>query len=260
MNSHTVVVEVKEKTLWVGLNRPKVLNAMNFQMIDEVIEAFTRLDEDSDIGAGVLYGMHGNFSSGGDMDMMLGLDHRTGHIWNNKMRRLCMLLRNSGKPTVAMVRGWCIGGGNEWQLYCDLCIASENAIFGQSGARVGALPVVGATQYLPLVVGDRKAREMLFLAKRYSANEALEMNLINVVVPDNKLEETTREWCGKMNSYAPATLRYMKTNLNYLGDLHYPSWTHGSELLNAIWNNEQSEEGMKAFKEKREPDFSRFPR
>ena len=171
-----------------------------------------------------------------------------------------MLLRNSGKPTIAMVRGWCIGGGNEWQIYCDLCIASENAIFGQSGARVGALPVVGATQYLPLMVGDRKAREMLFLAKRYTANEALEMNLINTVVPNIELEETTREWCGKMNSYAPATLRYMKTSLNYLGDLHYPSWTHGSELLNVIWNNEQSKEGMKAFKEKREPDFSRFPR
>ena len=144
-------------------------------MINEVIEAFTRLDEDPDIGVGVMYGLNGNFSSGGDMDMMLGLNYQTGHIWNNKMRRLCMALRNSGKPTIAMVRGWCIGGGNEWQLYCDLCIASENATFGQSGARVGALPVVGATQYLPLLMGDRRAREMLFMAKRYPAQEAKEV-------------------------------------------------------------------------------------
>ena len=190
---------------------------MNFQMINEVIEAFTRLDEDPDIGVGVMYGLNGNFSSGGDMDMMLGLNYQTGHIWNNKMRRLCMTLRNSGKPTIAMVRGWCIGGGNEWQLYCDLCIASENATFGQSGARVGALPVVGATQYLRLLMGDRRAREMLFLAKRYPAQEAKEVGLINEVVPDDELEKTTEEWCATINSHAPATLRYMKTNLNFLG-------------------------------------------
>ncbi len=260
MSYKTIVVEVKDKTLWVGLNRPKTLNAMNFDMINEVIDAYTQLDEDSDIGVGVMYGLNGNFSSGGDMDMMLSLDERSGHIWNNKMRRLCMLLRNCGKPTIAMVRGWCIGGGNEWQLYNDLCIASDNATFGQSGAKVGALPVVGATQYLPLLMGDRRAREMLFLARRYSAKEAKEDGLINEVVPDEKLEETTEEWCATINGHAPATLRYMKTSLNFLGDLHYPSWMHGSELLNAVWNNEQSAEGMNAFKEKRPPDFSRFPR
>ena len=260
MSEKTIVVDVRDKTLWVGLNRPKTLNAMNFDMINEVIEAYTRLDEDPDIGVGVMYGLSGNFSSGGDMDMMLGLNEQTGHQWNNKMRNLCMLLRNCGKPTIAMVRGWCIGGGNEWQLYNDLCIASENATFGQSGAKIGALPVVGATQYLPLLMGDRRAREMLFLAKRYSALEAKEAGLINEVVPDDKLEETTAEWCARINSHAPATLRYMKTSLNFLGDLHYSSWTHGSELLNAVWNNEQSVEGMNAFKEKRPPDFSRFPR
>ncbi|MCY3822312.1 MAG: enoyl-CoA hydratase/isomerase family protein, partial [Nitrospinae bacterium] len=108
MSDRVTVVEVKDRTLWVGLNRPKTLNAMNFQMINEVIEAFTRLDEDPDIGVGVMYGLNGNFSSGGDMDMMLGLNYQTGHIWNNKMRRLCMTLRNSGNPTIAMVRGWCI--------------------------------------------------------------------------------------------------------------------------------------------------------
>ena len=260
MDYKTIVVEVKEKTLWIGLNRPRLLNAINFQMLDETIHALTRLDEDSDIGVGVLYGLGGNFCSGGDMDVMLGLDARTGHIWNNKMRRVCMLLRNCGKPTIAMVRGWCIGGGNEWQIYCDLCVASENAKFGQSGARVGALPVVGATQYLPLLMGDRRAREMLFLAKHYGAAEAKTLGLINEVVQDEQLESLTEEWCATINSHAPATLRYMKTSLNYLGDLHYPSWIHGSELLNVVWNNQQSVEGMTAFKEKRSPDFSRFPR
>jgi 1,4-dihydroxy-2-naphthoyl-CoA synthase len=159
-----------------------------------------------------------------------------------------------------MVRGACIGGGNEWQLYCDLAIASPTAIFGQSGAKVGALPVVGATQYLPLLIGDRRSREMLFLARRLTAQQALERGLINEVVPDDELEATTAEWCATIRSHAPATLRYLKTSLNYLGDLHYPSWIHGSELLNVVWNNEQSEEGMNAFLEKRPPDFSRFRR
>jgi 1,4-dihydroxy-2-naphthoyl-CoA synthase len=171
-----------------------------------------------------------------------------------------MLLRNCGKPTIAMVRGYCIGGGNEWQLYCDLAIASETAIFGQSGAKVGALPVVGATQYLPLLIGDRRAREMLFLARQLNAQQAQARGLINEVVPDDQLETVTIEWCDTIHSHAPATLRYLKTNLNYLGDLHYPSWIHGSELLNAVWNNEQSDEGMTAFLEKRPPDYSRFPR
>ena len=260
MQYEHIVAEVKDRALWVGLNRPQILNAFNMQTLDEVIHAFTLLDEDPGIGVGVLYGKGTSFCSGGEMKAMMALDQTTGHIWNNKMRRLCMLLRNCGKPTIAMVRGWCMGGGNEWQLYCDLCIASENAVFGQSGAKVGALPVVGATQYLPLLMGDRRAREMLFLARRYTAQEAKAAGLINEVVPDGDLEKKTEEWCKTIISHAPATLRFMKTSLNYLGDLHYASWMHGSELLNAVWDNEQSDEGMQAFLEKRPPDFSRFPR
>jgi enoyl-CoA hydratase/carnithine racemase len=253
-------VHREDRTLWVGINRPEVLNAFNLQTLDEIIRAFRELDENPDLGVGVLYGVGDNFCAGGQMQAMLALDQTTGHVWNNRMRQLCSLLRECGKPTIAMVRGWCVGGGNEWQLYCDLCICSETARFGQSGARVGALPVVGATQYLPLIMGDRRARQMLFLAEYLSANDAQAAGLVNEVVPDADLEEMTRSWCKRINSHAPATLRYMKTSLNYLGDLHYPSWIHGSELLNAVWNNEQSNEGMTAFLEKRPPDFSRFPR
>src|SRR4029077_15139762 len=137
---------------------------------------------------------------------------------------------------------------------------SETARFGQSGARVGALPVVGATQYLPLMIGDRRARRMLFLADHLGADEAKSVGLVNEVVPDSQLEVETADWCRRINSHAPATLRSLKTSLNYLADLHYASWSHGSELLNSVWNNEQSEEGMRAFLEKRQPDYRRFPR
>lgn len=260
MEFEHLIVERRERALWVGINRPAIRNAFNLQTLDEMLRAFTRLDEDPELATGVLYGVGDHFCAGGEMQAMQALDQTTGHIWNNKMRDLCMLLRNCGKPTIAMVRGYCVGGGNEWQLYCDLAIASETAIFGQSGAKVGALPVVGATQYLPLLIGDRRAREMLFLAKMLPAREALEKGLINEVVADDRLEAVTAEWCARIDAYAPATLRYMKTSLNYLGDLHYPSWIHGSELLNVVWNNEQSDEGMNAFLEKRPPDYSRFPR
>jgi enoyl-CoA hydratase/carnithine racemase len=255
-----VISEVRDQTLWVGIDRPKIRNAFNLQTLDEMIAAFEQLDEDPSIGCGILYGVGDHFCAGGEMQAMISLDETTGHIWNKKMRRLCMLLRNCGKPTIAMVRGFCIGGGNEWQLYCDLCVASETAVFGQTGVKVGALPVVGATQYLPLLIGDRRAREMLFLARRLTAEEALTKGLINEVVPDGDLERTATEWAAEINSHAPLTLRYLKANLNYLGDLHYPSWVHGSELLNAVWNGPQSKEGMSAFLEKRTPDFSRFPR
>jgi len=260
MEYEHIVVERKNNALWVGINRPHIRNAFNLTTLDEMIDAFTVLDEDPTLASGVLYGVGDHFCGGGEMQAMLDLDETTGHIWNNKMRRLCMLLRNCGKPTIAMVRGYCIGGGNEWQLYCDLAVASETAIFGQSGAKVGALPVVGATQYLPLLIGDRRSREMLFLAKNLTSREAAEVGLINRVVADDELEATAEEWCDRIYSHAPATLRYLKANLNYLGDLHYPSWIHGSELLNAVWNNEQSDEGMNAFLEKRPADYSRFPR
>jgi enoyl-CoA hydratase/carnithine racemase len=260
MNYEHIIVEEKNGGLWVGINRPAKRNAFDMQTIDEMIHAFTQLDENPNLAAGVMYGVGQHFCSGGEMQAMMALDFTTGHIWNNKMRRLCMVLRNSGKPTIAMVRGFCIGGGNEWQLYCDLCVASETAVFGQSGARVGALPVVGATQYLPLLIGDRRAREMLLLAKRVGAKQALEWGLINAMVPDDQLEATAEEWVQTIKELAPLTLRYLKTNLNYLGDLHYPSWMHGSELLNDVWNKEQSDEGMQAFLEKRNPDYSRWPR
>ncbi len=253
-------VHVEDRTLWVGIDRPTMRNAFNLTTLDEIITAFRQLDEDNTLGVGVLYGVGDNFCAGGEMQAMLALDETSGHIWNNKMRQFCALLRECGKPTIAMVRGYCVGGGNEWQLYCDLCIASETAQFGQSGARVGALPVVGATQYAPLIMGDRRARQMMFLAQHLSAPDALSAGLINEVVTDSDLEAKTKEWCRIINSHAPTTLRYMKSSLNFLGDLHYPSWVHGSELLNAVWNNQQSEEGMQAFLEKRPPDFSRFPR
>ncbi|MFQ5894786.1 MAG: enoyl-CoA hydratase-related protein [Nitrospinota bacterium] len=261
MEYEDILFEVRDGAAWVTINRPEKLNAFRQKTLYELIDAFERVDADPAVGVAVLRGAGERaFSSGGEIQAMRDLEFATGHVWNNLMIRIAHTIRNCGKPAIAAVRGWCMGGGNELQLFCDLCMATEDAIFGQTGARVGACPVMGATQYLPHLIGQRKAREMIFLCERYTAREALEMGLINKVVPNDKLEEEVEKWCRRILSLCPLTLRYTKTSLNFEGDQLYASWLHGSELLNVIWNSEQCKEGMNAFLEKREPDFSRFLR
>jgi 1,4-dihydroxy-2-naphthoyl-CoA synthase len=157
-----------------------------------------------------------------------------------------------------MVNGWCMGGGHEFALWCDLVIASENAVLGQTGAKVGACPTVGATQYLPRIIGERLAREMIFLARRFTAAEAVQIGLINKCVPQKDLLKETLAWCETIKGHSPQTLRMTKKSLNFESDLLYASWQHGMELLAHVWGSEESLEGMNAFLEGRKPDFQKF--
>jgi 1,4-dihydroxy-2-naphthoyl-CoA synthase len=157
-----------------------------------------------------------------------------------------------------MVNGYCMGGGNELALWCDLVIASDDAVFGQTGARVGACPTVGATQYLPRMVGERLAREMIFLCRTFKGQEAVDVGLINRCVPKAALRKETEEWCERIKSYSAQTLRATKKSLNHESDELYASWQHGMELLAQIWGSEESLEGMNAFLEKRKADFRKF--
>jgi 1,4-dihydroxy-2-naphthoyl-CoA synthase len=157
-----------------------------------------------------------------------------------------------------MVHGWCMGGGHELALWCDLVIASEDAVFGQTGAKVGACPTVGATQYLPRVIGERLAREMIFLARTFTAREAVAVGLINKVVPKAELRAATLAWCETIKGHSAQTLRATKKSLNHESDELYASWQHGMELLANIWGTEESLEGMRAFLERRKPDFQKF--
>ena len=161
-------------------------------------------------------------------------------------------------PVIAMVNGWCMGGGHELALWCDLVIASDNAVLGQTGARVGACPTVGATQYIPRIIGERLAREMIFCARRFTAEEAVEIGLINKCVPQKDLLDETLAWCETIKSHSPQTLRMTKKSLNFESDLLYASWQHGMELLAHVWGSEESLEGMNAFLEGRKPDFNKF--
>lgn len=254
-----ITFEVVDHIAWVAIDRPWVLNAFREQTLDELADAIASTREDPSIAGVVVTGAGERaFSAGGDFHAMMRLNRINGHLWNERMLRLAMTIRGLPVPVIAMVHGPCVGGGHELALWCDLVISADDGVFGQTGAKVGACPTVGATQYLPRIVGERLAREMIFLARTLTAQEALAAGLINKVVPKAELRERTLEWCERLKGLSAQTLRATKKSLNFESDALYASWQHGMELLANIWGTEESLEGMQAFLERRPPDFMRF--
>jgi len=254
-----ILFEVKDNVAWVTINRPRFRNAFREQTLDEMIHAFSSTREDPTIVCAVVTGIGPDaFSAGGDFTAMMKLNRANAHMWNDRMLGLAMTIRGLPIPVIAMVNGWCMGGGHELALWCDLVIASENAVFGQTGAKVGACPTVGATQYLPRILGERLAREMIFLARTFTAAEAVQVGLINKVVAKDQLLTETLVWCEKMKGHSGQTLRATKKSLNSESDELYASWQQGMELLANIWGTEESLEGMQAFLDKRKPQFMKF--
>jgi dihydroxynaphthoic acid synthetase len=254
-----ILYEVKDNVAWVTINRPEVHNSFREQSLDEMIDAFKSTKEDPSIVCVVVTGAGDkSFSAGGDFYAMKRLNWVNAHMWNDRMLGVAMTLRGLPIPTIAMVNGWCMGGGHELALWCDLVIASENAVLGQTGAKVGACPTVGATQYLPRIIGERLAREMIFCARRFTAKEAVAIGLINKCVPQKDLLKETLIWCEAMKGHSPQTLRMTKKSLNFESDELYASWQHGMELLAHVWGSDEANEGMNAFLKGRKPDFQKF--
>jgi len=254
-----IAYDVKDQVAWVTINRPEVLNSFREQTLDELIDALKSTRDDPSIACAVVSGAGDKaFSAGGDFYAMMRLNRSNAMHWNDRMLGLAMTIRGLNIPVIAMVNGWCMGGGHELALWCDLVIASDDSMFGQSGAKVGACPTVGATQYLPRLIGERLAREMIFLARRFTAQEAVQIGLINKVVPKVQLRQATEEWCETIKGHSAQTLRATKKSLNFESDLLYASWQHGMEFLAEIWGSEESLEGMNAFMEKRKPNFNKF--
>jgi dihydroxynaphthoic acid synthetase len=254
-----ILYEVKDEVAWVTINRPRVLNAFREQSLDEMIDAFKSTRNDPSIACAVVTGAGDkSFSAGGDFYAMKRLNWTNAAMWNDRMQGLAMTIRGLPIPVIAMVNGWCMGGGHELALWCDLVIASDNAVLGQTGAKVGACPTVGATQYLPRIIGERLAREMIFCARRFTAQEAVEIGLINKCVAQKDLLPETLKWCETIKGHSPQTLRMTKKSLNFESDLLYASWQHGMELLAHVWGSEESLEGMNAFLQGRKPDFQKF--
>jgi len=254
-----ILFEVKDQVAWITINRPRVMNAFREQTLDEMIDAIKSTREDPSIACAVFTGTGDKaFSAGGDFYAMRRLNFQNGYMWNDRMLGLAMAIRGVPIPVIGMVNGWCMGGGHELALWCDVVIASENAVLGQTGARVAACPTVGATQYLPRIVGERIAREMIFLARRFTAREAVEVGLINKCVPQKDLLAETLKWCATIKGHSAQTIRMTKKSLNFESDQLYASWQHGMELLAHVWGSEESLEGMNAFLEGRKPNFQAF--
>jgi dihydroxynaphthoic acid synthetase len=256
-----IIYEADDGVGRITINRPEVLNALRRETYEELGDAFRRGADDPTIGVFILTGAGDrSFCAGGDVKAQAVRTPETGRQHLRIVLELGTVMRNCGKPVIAAVNGFAIGGGHELHLMCDLTIASENAQFGQVGPRVGSVPVWGALQILPRIVGEKKAREMVFLCERYSAAEALEMGLVNKVVPQDRLLEEADAMAQKILDKSPRSLRIAKILMNHASDLDYNTYVTGTEMLAATYGDEENLEGVNAFLEHREPDYRKFRR
>lgn len=261
MNFKDIIYEKTGGVAFVTINRPEVLNAFRNVTLREMAGAFTDAWGDERIGVVVLRGAGGKaFCSGGDLKekKMAGGGKKGGLGVGDLVSRLHYLIRNMPKPVIAAVRGYAIGGGNILQFMCDLAIASEDSVFGQVGPKVGSVDPGFGTAYLSRLVGERKAREMWYLCRQYSAREALEMGLVNRVVPAEELDPEVEAWCGELLSKSPTALKLAKYSFNSETDGLFGISSMGRASLNLLSSTEESREGTDAFLEKRPPDFSPY--
>ena len=246
----------------ITINRPRVHNAFTPQTVSEMLDAMHICRERPDIDVVIITGKGGKaFCSGGDQSVR----GEGGYVGKDAVPRLNVLdlqkaIRSLPKPVIAMVAGYAIGGGHVLHLVCDLTIAAENARFGQTGPKVGSFDGGFGASYLARVVGQKKAREIWFLCEQYSAREALEMGLVNKVVPLEDLEAVTLEWCGKIQRHSPLALRMLKSafNAELDGQAGIQELAGNATLL--YYLTDEAREGKNAFLEKRAPDFSKYPK
>ena len=246
----------------ITINRPQVHNAFRPQTVMEMSRALNDARNDAYVGVIILTGMGENaFCSGGDQKVR----GTGGYVGDDGTPRLNVLdlqreIRTCPKPVVAMVAGWCVGGGHVLHMMCDLTIAAENAMFGQTGPRVGSFDGGWGASYMARIVGQKKAREIWFLCRFYNAKEALDMGLVNTVVPLQKLEAETVQWCREMLANSPLALRCLKAALNADCDGQAGLQELAGNATLLYYMTEEGREGKNAFLEKRRPDFSKFQR
>jgi len=246
----------------VTINRPHKRNAFTPTTVSEMIKAFDDSRDDPEIGVVILCGKGKEaFCSGGDQSIR----GDSGYKDPQGVHRLNVLdlqkqIRSIPIPVVAMVAGYAIGGGHVLHVVCDLTIASDNAVFGQTGPRVGSFDGGFGSSYLASIIGQKKAREIWYLCRQYNATEALEMGLVNKVVPYEELETETVKWCREILQHSPLALRCLKSafNADLDGQAGIQELAGNATLL--YYMSEEAQEGRNAYVEKRKPDFSRFPK
>lgn len=257
-----ILFEQHGHTARITINRPEVYNAFRPQTVMEMLDAVAYTREAQDIGVLFLTGAGDKaFCSGGDQRVK----GHGGYVDANGIPRLNVLdlhkaIRSLPKPVIALVNGFSIGGGNVLQVVCDLTIASDNAIFGQAGPKVGSFDGGFGSSYLARCVGQKKAREIWFLCRQYSAQEALEMGMINKVVPLTELEDEGMRWADDILRRSPMAIRMIKRALNAELDGQHGLMELAGDATLMFYMMDEAQEGRKAFLEKRDPDFDDFPR
>ncbi len=246
----------------ITINRPEVYNAFRPETNTEILDALEICREDNAIGVVVLTGAGDKaFCSGGDQNVK-GVG---GYVGGDGVPRLNVLdihkrLRELPKPVIAMVNGYAIGGGHVLHVVCDLTVASENAIFGQTGPKVGSFDGGFGSNYLARHVGQKKAREIWFLGKQYTAKEAEEMGMVNRVVPFDELEDATMEWCDRILERSPMAIRMLKRCLNAELDGQHGLMQLAGDATMMFYLMDEAQEGKNAFLEKRAPNFQQYPK
>lgn len=262
-----VIYEVADGMAKITINRPSVRNAFRPQTIIELQEAFSLARDDEEVGVIILTGAGTEaFCSGGDIqvrgdDGYLGDDALAKKgIGRLNVLDLQIQIRRTPKPVIAMVAGWAVGGGHVLHVVCDLTIAAENAKFGQTGPMVGSFDGGYGAGLLAAHVGQKKAREIWFLTREYDAKEALDMGLVNTVVPVAELEAETVSWAREMLRNSPMALRLLKASLNAADDGLAGVQQLAGDATLLFYMTEEGQEGRDAYKEKRPPNFGKYPR
>ncbi|MBB6123392.1 enoyl-CoA hydratase-related protein [Sphingobium subterraneum] len=261
MNFDDILYEASEGIATITINRPQVLNAFTGKTVDELTRAFMQAWADRSVRAVILTGTGDRaFCTGGDQSTRSadGYDHVARSERGVDIDDLYSVIRDIPKPVIAAVNGYAIGGGHVLHVICDMTIASEKAKFGQVGPRVGSVDAGFGTGYLATVVGEKKAREIWFLCRQYTAEQAREMGLVNAVVPHEKLMDEARAWAAEIVLLSPTAIKLAKQSFNVSSEQFRATGAFASSAVSLYYATEESQEGRNAFMEKRKPDYSKF--
>lgn len=258
MKVRDVVYEKSRGVARITIDRPARGNAFRAETIDEMTAAFEEAARDASVGVVVLRGAGGRaFSTGGDLSWEGSMLPREIPHELRRLMRLSSAMLDNGKPVIAAIQGYCVGGGNQPNMLCDLSVATDDSRFGDGGARVGSLSFWWGLELLPRLVGDRRAREILFLCRHYRAEEALQMGWITRMVAPPDLDAAVQEWCDELLERSPQALRFIKAALNRPIEAQYPSVVNGGFVAELLHDTDEFREGMEALREKRRPRFVR---
>ncbi|MEM2193177.1 MAG: enoyl-CoA hydratase/isomerase family protein [Candidatus Methanomethylicia archaeon] len=257
-----IVVEkdsIDGRILWIKLNNPERLNVLGMEVMNELYNALLNADKDDDIHAIIITSTGSNFCAGADVKELIEMNFEKGVRWMEAFWRIMELIKGTGKPVIAAIKGVCVAGGHELAMMCDLVVAGKSLRLGQPEATVGATALGGAVQLLPLVVGEKRAREILFTGRILSASEAYQFGLVNRVVDDVDVENEARKLAIEIiNGKSPQAFRVIKSGLKFWTDLAMLNWQLARDITSMVWLSEEFRERCRDFLEKKKMKPRKF--